>query len=113
VLLAAATLIAVLAAAAGCVVTRRPGAAWLLLLFCAAWLPVNRPIEGPVILRLSPGHGITLADLLSIAGFGVAAVVLWRAHPRVGSGTSSGRRAASMLVAVGIALAGAAAAYQH
>jgi hypothetical protein len=31
------------------------------------WIFVNKSVEGPVLLALSPNHGITVADLLSIA----------------------------------------------
>jgi hypothetical protein len=31
------------------------------------WIFVNQPVEGPVLLTLSTNHGITVADLLSIA----------------------------------------------
>jgi hypothetical protein len=113
VFLVAAVLAAMLGTAAACLITRGAVAAWLLVLCSAAWLPLNTPIEGPVILPLSNDHGVTVADLLSVAGFGIAALVLWRSHPPAGSATSMRRRAASILVAFGIALAGAAAAYQH
>jgi hypothetical protein len=42
--------------------------AWVLLGLLVhlemAWLLVNGPVEGPVLLRLADKHGLTLADLL-------------------------------------------------
>ena len=44
----------------------RPG--WLLMgvlaVLTVVWLPVNRPVEGAVLLRLSGSRGVTVADLL-------------------------------------------------
>jgi hypothetical protein len=41
---------------------------WLLLGVLVhlemAWLLVNRPVEGPVLVGLSDGHGFTVADLV-------------------------------------------------
>jgi hypothetical protein len=110
VFLAAATLIAMVGTAAVCLITRQRVAAWLLLLFSAAWLPLNSVVEGPVIMRISDDHGITIADVLSIAGFVLAVAVLWSAHPPAGSPR---QRTASLLVASGIVLAGVVVAYQY
>jgi hypothetical protein len=108
--LAAATLIAMVGTAAVCLIIRQRVAAWLLLLFSAAWLPLNSAVEGPVIVRISDDHGITVADLLSIAGFVLAAAVLWSARPPAGSPR---QRATSLLVASGIVLVGVVVAYQY
>ena len=35
-----------------------------LLAASLAWLLVNRPVEGRVLLVVAPGHGLTQADLL-------------------------------------------------
>jgi len=45
---------------------RRPGLgpAALLAVACVTWLLLNGPLEGPVLLVLAAGHGLTLADLL-------------------------------------------------
>lgn len=51
------------------------GAALALVPLSLAWLVLNAPFEGPTLLVLSWSHGITLSDLLSFAGLGVAA---WR-----------------------------------
>jgi hypothetical protein len=40
------------------------------------WILVNRPVEGPVLLTLTHSHGITVADLPSLALIIVAAVIL-------------------------------------
>jgi hypothetical protein len=46
------------------------------------WLRVNGSMEGPVLWKISRGHGLTLTDLAGIAGLGVAtwrgARALWR-----------------------------------
>jgi hypothetical protein len=110
---AAVTLVALVVSAAACLITRHTVAAWLLLLFSAAWLPLNSVVEGPVILRLSAGHGIVLADLVAIAGFLLAVTVLWSSHPPTGSNRTRRQRAVHLLIALGIALAGAAVAYQY
>lgn len=31
-----------------------------------AWLALNRPLEGPVLVSLAHGSGVTLADLLAV-----------------------------------------------
>jgi hypothetical protein len=38
-----------------------------------AWLTVNGPMEGSVLVQLSATHGITGADLAGVAGLGLAA----------------------------------------
>ena len=50
----------------------------VLIVLCAVWLLVNKPLEGPVLLVLSHGHGITVSDLLAPAGVAFAAVRLYR-----------------------------------
>lgn len=50
---------------------RRVLAAWLVVL-AVVWVFVNSPVEGPTLLVLSPTHGITAADLLSVAAVLVA-----------------------------------------
>ena len=39
------------------------------------WLLVNSQVEGTVLLRISPGHGLTSADLAGVAGLLMAGVV--------------------------------------
>lgn len=37
------------------------------------WFAVNKWMEGPVLLALTPGHGLSGADLAGLAGLGLAA----------------------------------------
>jgi len=39
------------------------------------WMLVNGPVEGPVLLILTPSHGITVADLPSLALIIIGAVI--------------------------------------
>jgi hypothetical protein len=57
--------LATMAAATAYAVTR-PGlrSAGLLLATAVAWLLANGPFEGPTLVVVSPGHGLTVADLL-------------------------------------------------
>jgi hypothetical protein len=78
----------VLLALIGCALLCRCNTpAWpvLLIVLCGLWLLVDKPLEGPVLLVLARGHGITVSDLLAPAGIALAAVVLYR--------RSTGRRA--------------------
>lgn len=65
--------------------------AWCLsrptLLSCGAvvvssvlWLFLNGPLEGRVLLVLTPRNGITESDLLSVVGVAIAVVGLIRVH---------------------------------
>jgi hypothetical protein len=40
------------------------------------WVLVNQPVEGPVLLSFTPDHGLTVADLFSIAAFIIALVLV-------------------------------------
>ncbi len=51
-------------------------AAVLLVPVGVSWVLFNGPIEGPVLVSLSPTHGITVSDLLAVVGVLVAAGVL-------------------------------------
>jgi hypothetical protein len=43
------------------------------------WLLVNKSVgEGPTLLVLGGGHGVTASDLLSLPAFVIAAVLWWR-----------------------------------
>jgi hypothetical protein len=53
-------------------------AALALIPLSLAWLLFNGPFEGPTLVVLSWSHGITLSDLLSVIGFGLAG---WRLVP--------------------------------
>jgi hypothetical protein len=41
------------------------------------WVLVNGPVEGPVLLILAPSHGITVADLPSLAALVIAGLLLF------------------------------------
>jgi hypothetical protein len=41
------------------------------------WVLVNGPVEGPVLLVLDPSHGITVADLPSLAALVIAGLLLF------------------------------------
>jgi hypothetical protein len=75
-----AVLLAVLVLAA--VRTARGDRGWALLLVALSlvWPLFNGPYEGPTLVRLSASHGITVADLISVAGVALAA---WRLAPTV------------------------------
>jgi hypothetical protein len=69
-----------LALAGAALLCRRDTPVWpvVLILLCVVWLLVNKPLEGPVLVVVSRGHGITLSDLLAPAGMAFAAVLLYR-----------------------------------
>jgi hypothetical protein len=48
-----------------------PGAVGLLAL-SVLWVLVNGPMEGATLIDLGGGHGVTAADLASVAGGGLA-----------------------------------------
>jgi hypothetical protein len=52
--------------------TGLPGAMALLAL-SVLWFLVNAPMEGATLLDLGDGHGVTAADLASLAAAGLAA----------------------------------------
>ncbi|MBV9594388.1 MAG: hypothetical protein JO147_11425 [Actinobacteria bacterium] len=66
----------------------RPGPilAIVLAVVSGIWMPVNNGhLEGPVLITFDQLRGMTLADLISVAGFVVAYLALWRwwrAQPR-------------------------------
>jgi len=70
----AALVLAALVLAAG--LTGRYGEAGAVTLaaISLAWLVVNGPMEGPVLLVVSPGHGLTGGDFAGIAGLSLAVV---------------------------------------
>lgn len=52
-------------------------AAIVVLVASALWVLLNGPIEGHVLVVLSPGrHGITESDLLAVIGAGIGAWAL-------------------------------------
>ena len=67
-------------------------AAWITLGVSLVWPFVNRPMEGPVLLVVGQGHGLTVSDLLAPAGVLLSVVVLrgWRRHRLAGSDSGGG-----------------------
>jgi hypothetical protein len=67
--------LAAMAAATTYAITH-PGvrSAGLLLATAVAWLLSNGPFEGPTLVVVSPGHGLTVADLLVPCALLLAAV---------------------------------------
>lgn len=56
--------------------------AWALVAGGLAWTRVNKPYETTVYITFSPTHGLTDADLPSLAAFAVAGVLLLLARRR-------------------------------
>jgi hypothetical protein len=52
-------------------------AAVSLAVAAVVWLLINKPYEGPVLLVFNESHGLTLADLPSLAALVVAAALAW------------------------------------
>ena len=77
---AGATLVLFVVTASLAVYFGRVGAV-LLAGVSLSWLMVNAPMEGRTLFVLSYTHGVTEADLASIAGFAMA-VVVWFIPPR-------------------------------
>jgi hypothetical protein len=71
-----ALLVGLLVAALGTRGRTRRVVAVLLLPASAAWVLFNGPIEGPILLTLSPQHGLTVSDLLAVLGVLVAGAAL-------------------------------------
>ena len=59
--------------------TGRTGAVALGLV-SVLWLTVDEPVEGVVVLALTPAHGLTSADLAGLAGLVVAGWLLVRSR---------------------------------
>ena len=51
-----------------------------LVVLAGVWVLVNKPVEGPTLLVLSPSHGVTFADLFSLVALGVAAELVLARH---------------------------------
>lgn len=55
----------------------------LSTVLCATiWPFVNKPLEGHILTVLTPGHGITTSDMLSVCAVIVAAVQVGRLHSK-------------------------------
>jgi 4-hydroxybenzoate polyprenyltransferase len=91
--IAVVVLVLLLAAMVGAAVTGSLACAGLVLLLSAAWVLVNKPIEGMVLVPITKENGITSSDLLSVLGLGVAllAVAMHRSR-RAGRARAAGHR---------------------
>ena len=58
----------------------RIGLAVVLVLTAALWVLVNKPVEGPTLIRLTSRHGVTVGDLPSAVAVVVAAVLVLTAR---------------------------------
>ena len=56
--------------------SRRVAIAGLLVAAALIWVLVDGPVEGPTLLVLGHGHGVTVADLASVVAVVFAAAVL-------------------------------------
>lgn len=65
-------------------------AAWITLAAALGWPFVNRPVEGPVLLVIGQGHGLTVSDLLAPAGVLLAVLALTGRLRRSASGGKAG-----------------------
>jgi hypothetical protein len=86
-------LVLLLASMVWVTVTGSIACAGLVLLLSAAWLGVNKPVEGMVLVPITKENGFTSSDLLSDLGLGVAllAVAQHRSR-RAGRARTAGRR---------------------
>lgn len=79
---------------AGCrAVAGSRAAAWTTLATALVWPFVNRPMEGPVLLVIGQGHGVTLSDLLAPAGVLLSVLTLTGRLGRSARGSNTGRGA--------------------
>lgn len=72
---------ALFASAAYCALARTRVSIALLVAACLVWLPLNTPIEGHVLFVFTKHHGVTSADLLSVAGICLAFAQYRRSRP--------------------------------
>lgn len=80
----AATAVALFAAMCICAALgRRDRAAiFALILLSLVWLGVDGDFEGPILFDLTKSNGVTLADLVGVAGIATAGALWWRARKR-------------------------------
>lgn len=91
-----------------------PLPAWTLAVLSAAWFPVdNGTLEGPVLVTVDSGHGLTLMDLVGVGGLLLALVRLRRTSVRAQSRDWSMWRwsVPTVLGLAAVALAGVVGAY--
>lgn len=65
---------------AGLVAWRLRNAAVALVLAAVSgiWLVANKSLEGPVLLPITPNHGLTFSDLFGFVGLYFAVRIIWR-----------------------------------
>ncbi len=71
-------------------VARRAVSGSALIAAAVVWALVNGPVEGPVLIAFGRGHGLTVADLPSVAAglFGGWLITRRRRHPNHSGSTS-------------------------
>lgn len=70
--------------------TIRRCSALALLIAGTVWALTNKSVdEGPTLLVLAKGYGVTVADLGSVAAFIIAGLLLWLDHGRANSSGAS------------------------
>lgn len=59
-----------------------PSLTWIGVTVAAAvlWLPANKPVEGPLLLALGDGHGVTASDLVSVVAVVLVVLALRRSR---------------------------------
>ncbi|MGC4110514.1 MAG: hypothetical protein QM747_08855 [Nocardioides sp.] len=56
---------------------RRPRAGYVLMAVAVLWLLVDKAMEGPTVLYVSPDHGLTAADLAGLVGLALGLRQAW------------------------------------
>jgi hypothetical protein len=103
-----------LASTAWCLLTRDRIAAACLVVVAAVWFPANnRHLEGRTLLVVGTTHGITVADLIGLAGWllGTAVLVVAELPDRYRSRGSGDRALIVFGGCLAALVAGAAVAY--
>ncbi|RJK97858.1 hypothetical protein [Vallicoccus soli] len=80
-IVAVAVLLGLVASGALAASRRVPEAVGSLLVLSLVWVRVNGPLEGPVLLAVATGNGLTAADLVSVASTTLGLLLL---HERYG-----------------------------
>ncbi len=95
-----------------CLIFRATWTGVLVLVLAAVWEPLNNDrLEGAILYTADPGHGLTMADLLGLAGFLAGLLTLtrpWRAaswHPGTRRRTLLAGAGSVAIFAAGIAVA--------
>lgn len=57
-------------------VTPKLTVAALLVVAAVLWVLFNGPVEGRTLIVVTPNHGLTEADLLSVAAVGLASILV-------------------------------------